>query len=472
MTPLGIIADDLTGASDTGVQFARRGLATVVLFDPALALRPGGAAVPTAPSHGLDARVVAVDTASRHLAPAAAYARVAETAAILREAGIREVFKKVDSTLRGNLGAEIDAVADRLAFDFVAVAPALPALGRVTLDGQHLLHGVPVHETEIGRDPAAPVRESNVVALLAASSRRRVGHVTLATVRRGEAAIAGRSRELLAHGVEIAVFDAQTDADLRQIVAGTALLGRRTLHVGSAGLAEAVAVGLAPAPVRASSPAVPPDPPTGAPARPGNRAEEARGCRAPATGGPVLLVAGSVSAVTLAQVARFVGQPGVVAVGLDARRVIERAPACGCGPAQAEVELCRARVVEALRAGRDVAFHNSGAPESVAAVAARARALGLSGLEVAERITDAIGEVAAGAIEQAGVERFILAGGETARAVCRRLGATGIRLCREVEPGVPIGRLLHPRSLTVVSKAGAFGTPDTLVRALQVLKTG
>src|ERR671933_2238315 len=147
-TMIALIADDLTGASDAGVQFARRGLAARVLFDL------------DDPAAARDVEALVVDTDSRALPAAAAYARVRQVADHLRTARPEHVYKKIDSTLRGNLGAEIDAVMDALDFRLAVVAPAFPALGRTTRHGRHHLHGRPVHETEIGRDPKTPVRES------------------------------------------------------------------------------------------------------------------------------------------------------------------------------------------------------------------------------------------------------------------------------------------------------------------------
>jgi uncharacterized protein YgbK (DUF1537 family) len=427
---IALIADDLTGASDAGVQFARRGLATRVLFDL------------DDPAAARDAEALAVDTDSRALPAAAAYARVRQVAEHLRTARPEHVYKKIDSTLRGNLGAEIDAVMDALEFRLAVVAPAFPALGRTTRQGVHYLRGTPVSQTEIGRDPKAPVRESNLVCLLEDASRRAAALVPLATIAEGPESIRRQVEQQAGRGASLLVCDAEDDADLRVIV--DSLAERRdVLWVGSAGLAEHLTE------------------PLGLPARAPRPAELGR----PA--GPVLLVAGSVSETTRQQVAAVEARPGVAAVELDPLALVGDASDC-----RAEVERCRQALRAALADGRDCALTVGARREQVEGAAQRGAQRGLRPGEVAARIADALGTLAADCARPSPLGGLILTGGDTARAVCRHLGVTGVQLLAEVEPGVPLGRLLGQRSpgLLAVTKAGAFGSEHTLVHALDQLK--
>src|SRR5918999_3031963 len=150
-----IIADDLTGAADTGVQFARAGYRTAVAFR--------GAPIP--PSEDLDA--VALDTDSRALPPGFAAKRVISASRAVRDAPI--LYKKLDSTLRGPIAAELGAALGASGRERAVVAPAFPAAGRTTANGVQLVRGVPVHETEVRDDPRTPVREGHVPTLLATS---------------------------------------------------------------------------------------------------------------------------------------------------------------------------------------------------------------------------------------------------------------------------------------------------------------
>src|SRR5437867_8466852 len=164
-----VTADDLTGAADTGVQCARAGLPARVW------LRDG--------SVGPGASVF--DTDSRSLAPLRAAGRVGALARRLRADGFEHLYKKVDSTLRGNVGAETAALLAALGREFAVLAPAFPANGRTTVGGVQRVGGVPVHQTAIGQDPAHPMRFPTIAAALRSQSGLPVVEIGLDLVRRG-----------------------------------------------------------------------------------------------------------------------------------------------------------------------------------------------------------------------------------------------------------------------------------------------
>lgn len=431
MTKIAIIADDLTGASDSGVQFARKGLKTTVVFD-----------VIQLPVSAKGADAVAIETDSRAIAPSEARERAREAAQGARLAGIPYIYKKVDSTLRGNLGPEIDGIMDEIPFDLAVIAPAFPKLGRTTVAGQHLLKGVPIEQTEIGRDPKCPVHDSRLERLLATQSCRKTGLVALAVLHQGTEAVLEQVAALKAQGAELVVFDAQEDADLQRIAEAMAASSYNLLWVGSAGLADYLpaALGLtggANGPVLA----------------PGTK--------------PVMLVAGSVSPVTRAQAAAVQGAPGVVSAELDPLQILTDGEDCA-----REIDRCAALLEGALAAGHDVALTSGAAPEQVASAQRLGESLGLDGTAVSNRIALVLGQLAARIIGGAELQGLILTGGDTAKAVCRRLGIAGLEVCTELEPGVPLSRFVGSRPVPVVTKAGAFGTEETLLRALHTLKGG
>jgi uncharacterized protein YgbK (DUF1537 family) len=158
---LGIVADDLTGSMDSSGYFASRGLSTVVILDPDF------------PS---DADVVVINTNSRAEDPDVASRRVKQAVKSLRG---RVVYKKIDSTLRGNIGVELKAAMSEMTGEKAIVAPAFPAVGRTTVNGILLVNGVPVAETQFANDPISPVKESNISNLLRQTMEYRVGGVSL-----------------------------------------------------------------------------------------------------------------------------------------------------------------------------------------------------------------------------------------------------------------------------------------------------
>src|SRR5262249_28860492 len=201
--------------------------------------------------------LVVRNTQSRTLPPAEAARRVRTVLAPLG-AGFRGiVLKKIDTGLRGPLGAELDAAMDALGAQEAFVVPAIPEVGRTTVGGEQLIGGVPVHRTAFATDPENPVRDARVAHVIASTARRQTACVTLEAVRYpgalDEAIGAVRTR-----GAAIVVLDAETDGDLERGV--EALLGRARplLLVGSTGLARALRGSLA-AEAPGAPAATPPD---------------------------------------------------------------------------------------------------------------------------------------------------------------------------------------------------------------------
>ncbi len=422
MSKIAVIADDLTGANDTGVQFAKHGLETVVLL---------GAKNFAA---SLSADVIVIDTNSRALPAAEAYAKAAEAARLVRGGVIGTVYKKVDSTLRGNLGPEIDAIMDECGIKLAVVAPAFPKTGRVTVGGLHLLNGVPIEASEIARDPKMPVGESSIPALLAGQTRRKVAHVGLKTMLAGEAAIAAELARLAGEGEEVVVCDTWQDGQLKDLAAAIAASGLAALWVGSAGLAEYLpgALGL-----------------SGAKRR-----------------DPVVVIAGSVSNVTRSQVAKLSERPDVAYIMATPAALLTAATR------QAEIDRCYAAAAAALRDGKNAVLASGYSDDIVAATRNAAAALGLDGQQTGTIIAGSLGEIGRLLAENLPLGGMVLTGGDIAVAVCDALGATGLKVTREVAPGIPVGELRGGRreGLRVVTKAGAFGSDTALVSALEVLR--
>ena len=144
MEKLWIIADDFTGALDTGVQFAARGASVRVL--------PWG----DPPEDGADAQVLVIDSESRHLSPEAARRAVFRLASLAKERGVSFLYKKTDSALRGNIGSELAAAMEAMGGERLAFVPAYPRLGRTTRGGIHYVDGCPRRRACSGMTPSSP----------------------------------------------------------------------------------------------------------------------------------------------------------------------------------------------------------------------------------------------------------------------------------------------------------------------------
>ncbi len=222
-----IIADDLTGANDTGVQFARQGISTLVGLSHEIPLT----------AFAEQCQVLVMNTDSRHLAPDEAYARVFKLAAQGVALGIQHFYKKTDSTLRGNIGSELAALMAATNEQELFFAPAYPKLNRTTARGIQLVAGRPIHQTTFARDPLNPVNEAFTPAIIAAQTNLP----------------ARLFDESETSEPTIFVMDAATDEDLRTQARWLQTNNRTKLLAGSAGWAEFLpeifSFNLSPAPV-------------------------------------------------------------------------------------------------------------------------------------------------------------------------------------------------------------------------------
>ena len=391
---IAFISDDLTGAADTGVQLVRAGYGTTVVFRNS----------PLPDKDGLDA--VALDTDSRSLPAGFAAKRVVEAARAVRDARI--VYKKLDSTLRGPVAAEITAALEATGRKTAVVAPAFPAAGRTTVGGVQLVRGTPVHETEFADDPKTPVRQGHLPTLLA-DAIPKVGALSVRNLAPPEKVV----RALREH--RCVVVDAERDEDLEALVRAVPDPSA-VLWAGSAGLAGALGT-----------------------VYPGPHANDEPLPRPPARG--VLVVVGSLSGVVREQLRRLKDARGHATIPLTA------AEPGAVGNAAREV---RAVLAE----------------DGCAALCSNEERGSSEG--VVEALAEAVGFLSEGG----SFDALVLTGGDTAAGVARRLGAGGIRLEGEIEPGVPVGTLIGPRPYRVVTKAGGFGGPGTLVKVVEELLGG
>lgn len=216
MISLLIIADDLTGALDTGIQFARYNTSTKVYakneFSRAL-------------FYDTDTEVLVVDTETRHLSPKDAYKIVYDLSKLAVEAGVKYIYKKTDSALRGNIGSELAAVLDASNEKFLAFIPALPSMNRVTIQGIQYIDKIQVHESVFGSDPYAPVKSSFVKDLF-----REVTH---------DSVVYSKEATYDTDFVKptIGIFDAQTNDDLRRIGNSLHQNNQQRLFAGCTGFA-------------------------------------------------------------------------------------------------------------------------------------------------------------------------------------------------------------------------------------------
>ncbi len=388
-----VMADDLTGSADTGIQFGAHGIhARVWLRRPATVL----------------SGVHIVDTNSRGATPSTARARVRSWMPFVKSDA--RLYKKIDSTLRGNVGIEIEAVLQGSGRRVAIVAPAFPDNRRTTVDGVQLVNGVPVHQTSIANDPAHPMRAPTIAAAISEGTGVPIVLFNLESVRSGAtnlrtALLCEISRST---GPRICVVDAALNADLAIIAKTIEMMGSDALPVGSAGLAHYLAGHWV----------------TG-----NNGVDEP-----PSVGERILVVAGSQNPTTTEQV-----RMASSALAIEPLDLLSQSP----------------RTIGARLRERAVIAVSTSAPSSLSAT----------------QIAHVIGLRVRAIIKFGRPDALIVTGGDTARGILDLLGAQAIDLLAEVDSGVPLGRIVGgiADGLPIITKAGGFGHPDTFTRAFTYL---
>lgn len=419
---LGCIADDVTGASDLAVTLVREGMRTVQL----LGLPP-----PEAPPPAADAVVVALK--SRTIPADEAVAQSLAALQWLRAGGARQIFFKYcstfDSSDAGNIGPVAEALLEALESDLTLYCPAFPTNGRSVYQGHLFVGDRLLSESGMQQHPLTPMTDPDLVRVLQRQAAHPVGLVAYAEVARGAAAVRQRLAALRADGKRHAIVDALEEAHLRTIGEAAADL---PLLTGGSGLALGLPenfrrAGLLQA---QASDALPP------------------------VAGPAVVLSGSCSRATNAQVAYLKA----------------RAPSLALDPlALSKGEQRVEEILEWARprlGDRPLLIYATAAPEEVAAVQAEL------GREAAGRLLEETMAALGRGLVEAGARRLVIAGGETSGAVVQALGITALQIGREIDPGVPWTVSLSEPQLLLALKSGNFGTEDFFEKAFHLAAGG
>lgn len=419
MIKLLVIADDLTGALDTGVQFARQGLLTLVTTDSEPAF---GTLAP-------DLQVLVADTESRHLEAAEASARVRKIVASAVEAGIETFYKKTDSTLRGNIGAELEAALEASGHKALCFIPAFPKAGRLTREGIHYLENKPVHLTHFGLDPLDPVKTSSIVEILSFQSELAAAQVRIAELDTLGASLKGDTRLL--------VFDCSSDSDLDRI--GMALKNQGLLGItaGSAGFA-----GVLPQMLELPGSDTP----------------------FPCPRQPLLLLNGSLNKTSIEQV-RQAEKEGIRTYTLSPELLLDSTQ-----EAAGKIQALAAELAREAALGHSVILRSFSVERKLEALSA-GNHINRDAKDICGRISGGLGKVISAILPKAGFPTLAVFGGDTLIGVLKALQVNGIVPLGELSPGIVVSRISGAsRELTLISKAGGFGEKDAIMRIINCTK--
>jgi uncharacterized protein YgbK (DUF1537 family) len=346
----------------------------------------------------------------------------------LRAGGCRQFLFKYcstfDSTARGNIGPVSEALMHGLSTDFSIACPAFPENGRTVFKGHLFVGDALLNESGMQHHPLTPMTDANLVRVLAAQCKGRVGLVPFDTVERGAQAIVDAFAALRSDGCRHAIVDAVSDAHLSTIGEACADL---VLVTGGSG----VALGL-PDNFR----------------RQGLLAQHAAADTLPEVGGLAAVLSGSCSPATLEQVER--ARAAWPSFRIDPLAIAEGADVADEALTFAGVNLANGPVL----------FYASASPDEVRAVQEQL------GRERAGALLEGVMADIAGRLVELGVRKLVVAGGETSGAVVAALGIRALRIGPQIDPGVPWTASIGDPKLALALKSGNFGAPDFFHKAL------
>ncbi len=409
MVKLLVLADDFTGSLDTGIQFRAKG--TRIRFG--------------SPHHRYfehledDVQVLIVDTESRHLPPEEAAAVVRQVVSDAVAAGVRYIYKKTDSGLRGNIGAELSAALEASGKPVLHFIPAFPQIGRTTKNGIHYIKGIPVGESVFAKDPFNPVLHSRVKDVIADQC---------------DSPVAESGAPMPEQG--IVVHDAENESDLSAIAAELKQADQLTLLAGCAGFASVLPELLELIPEEPTAPVFTPR---------------------------LLTLCGSINPITLAQL-EAAEAAGVPHIRLTARQKLDSSWLEG--PEGRETIAQWAGII-AAHPSTIIDCDGTGDPEQLKALQEE---LGLSFEQMRCRIAETMGKILKALLDSGTDATLLVTGGDTLLAGMNCLGQEELTPIREISQGVVLSRIRYnAKQYSLLSKSGGFGNRDLLAQLQDII---
>ncbi len=423
---VGIIADDLTGANDTALQFKINGADTTIL------LKYDNIDTTSANSQ----QAWAISTESRNISQEEAFDRVKVATQLLVEKFNPDYFyKKIDSTIRGNIAVEVLSMLNVLGWDAAIIMPAFPQEGRITVGGYHLLRGVPIERTEMARDPHSPISESHVPTLLknqlGENLEDLVDKISLKTIMDGAGPILKKINKLIEKGVKIIVADAVSTTDLEQIVLAMSKSEYKILPVGTAAAGKVLSNEWFPV----------------------EEGHEILPIKLPKL--PKLIISGSATQITANQIDKFEQseeyEENSLTIELDMETIL----------AGVNDDLVN-RIVSNLKNDNIVLVHTSNLLKNFNGFTENTE-LTKAGLAI--EITDFLAELTKRVLANKKAVLITL-GGETSYKCCDAIDANQLQLVEEVLPAIALSRKTCSDQW-IVTKSGNLGGVNTLIEILK-----
>ncbi|MBR1425357.1 four-carbon acid sugar kinase family protein [bacterium] len=428
---VGIIADDLTGANDTALQFKLNGTDTNILLKNEIA---------KSQKAEFGAQAWAISTESRNVSAKEAFEKVKDAVQLLeKEINPDYFYKKIDSTVRGNIAVEVLSILEVLGWDAAVIMPAFPQEGRITVGGYQLLKGVPIERTEMARDPHSPINESHLPKLLknqlGENLENIVGMIELSTILDGAGPIVVKLNELIAKGKKIIVTDSASTTDIEQVVLAMNKSGYKILPVGNAAAAKVLSNEWFPLQ---------------------ERNEEVLPVKLPKL--PKFIVSGSATQITANQIEKFEQsedyEENALAIELNMNTVL-------LGVQDELVD----RIVSNLGDDNIVLVHTSKLIKNFDGFNEDAVKANLTKSGLANVITDFLAELTKKVLAKKKAVLITL-GGETSYKCCDAIEANQLKLVDEVLPAIALSKSFNSDQW-IVTKSGNLGGLNTIIEILK-----
>lgn len=405
MIKLMVIADDFTGALDAGIKFFSAGASTKVTTDTEMDFGT------------IQEDVLVLCVPTRHMPPAEAYRVIRRITERAVASGVDRIYKKTDSALRGNIGAELSAVLDGSREKSISFIPALPAMNRITVGGIHYVDGVPVSRSVFGQDPFDPVTESYLPALI-----------------QSQCDVATRvisSTEAIPDSEETCIYimDCASQAEMERRVQMLGECNRLKILAGCAGFAEIL------------------------PAHLGLTGNSRSECLCSAD--RLTVICGSVSPISCSQM-DYAEKMGFGRIHIPAetllsekslregadKRVMDQLWSCYLRTGNLVVDSLQMTGGQVMQSTPELTLEN-----------------------IRKKIARRMGQILKELLDLGMSSRIMVIGGDTLQAFLEAIGCRELELVSELQPGVVLSKVTYQNhDYEIVSKSGGFGSADLLVK--------
>ncbi|WP_313126767.1 four-carbon acid sugar kinase family protein [Proteiniclasticum ruminis] len=440
MKKVGIIADDMTGATTVGVLLARSGVRTAAYFDHSQISQ----------IDHLDAVVLSSD--SRALTKELAQKKVREVMASLKKMGIKYYSKRIDTTLRGGIGFEVDTMLEEMDEDTIAVmVPSMPQSNRILVGGYSVIDGVALSKTLVAQDVKTPIKESHVPTMYANQTERKIGQVGLASILAGKEFVKNALQAEREQGASVIIVDAIKLEDVDLIAESVIELGWNVLAIDPGPFTTSLSL------LRGLNAQKAVD-------------ENLEKIQIEHQDGLVIAGIGSATKVTKRQISLLQKESYTATVSVNPELLlIEKTR---------DQEIQRAFLeMKAILVNPSIkiAIVETAMGHKVLNLEETDRKFGCKDGESSTRINEGLGEIIRQIMEDTHKLRKIsglyITGGDTMITILKTIGATGIHLIDYVIPQTDLGRLQGGQfeGLTVIGKGGLTGQEDTAKRSMERL---